>query len=510
MKKIIIAISLLLVMAITIVFVISNSEVTVRKTSKDFKENVSVCYEIFPIAYRDGNNDGIGDIQGITDSLEYLANDLQIDCVWITPIHPSYSYHKYDVIDYRAIDEDFGTIEDFEQMTEKAEELGIRVVMDFVINHTSTSHEWFQGWKARDEKYLDYYSWATQEEYNALTDKGGWHKYDDRYYFGSFWDQMPELNYENQEVREEIYDIARYWMDLGVDGFRIDAAKHIYDTREFPELDTLNENVEFFIEFNDVIKRKNKNSFMIGEVWTTSDISKRFLEGMDSVFNFEFGTALINSINSMDSWSINSNIRYNYENLRTYRSDAIISNFLSNHDQNRALSQFYGDKDKMVQAAANYLMQPGISWIYYGEEIGMTGFKPDERIREPFKWVDEGAPNSEWIDTFANKSTSLETQRTESDSYFAIYKQLINIRQNSDVIKQGDIEFIEFNKNTFAFKRSLDGEEIIVISNFLQRDNTIEFDLSDYEIIFSNKEVSSNGSEVTFPANTTIIIGSKH
>jgi len=510
MKKIIIAISLLLVIILPIIYITSNSEVTVRDASKDFKENVSLCYEVFPIAYRDGNNDGIGDIKGITDSLDYLKDDLQVDCIWITPIHPSKSYHKYDVINYREIDQAFGTLDDYKELIKEAHDRDIRILMDFVINHTSTDHEWFKGWKAKDEKYLDYYSWVSKEDYEALKNKSGWHKYDDRYYFGSFWDQMPELNFENEKVRDEIYDIAKYWLKLGVDGFRIDAAKHVYDKREHPELDTLQKNIDFFIEFNDVVKRKNKNAFIIGEIWTSVDVSKRYLEGMDSVFNFDFGEDLVDALNQMNTTQLNKNVTKVYDSFYSIKEDAIISNFVTNHDQNRALNQLYNSKEKMIQAAANYLMQPGISWIYYGEEIGMTGVKPDERIREPFKWVEEGQPNSKWTPTIANKSTSLEEQRNDEDSYFEIYKQLVDIRQNSDVIKTGDIKVVEFGKKIFAFKRTLGEEEIFVISNFSDEAFPIKTDLSAYEVMFSNNNVTIEVGKLTLPGNTTIIVGSKH
>jgi len=508
-KYIIIAISLLLVIFSLFIYT-SNFDVRIREASKDFKDNVSLCYEAFPIAFRDSNQDGIGDIKGITDSLDYLSDDLQIDCLWITPIHPSTSYHKYDVSDYRAIDQMFGTLDDYHELIIEAHKRDIRVVMDLVINHTAYNHPWFDAWKKGDEDYLDYYSSLTEEEYQDLKSTKGWHRYQDRYYFGSFWDKMPELNYENPKVLEEIYDIAKYWLDFGVDGFRIDAAKHIYDMYEYPELDTLQENIDFFIEFNDVIKRHNKDSFMIGEVWTDSKLSSKYLEGMDSVFNFNFGEELVDAINGMDSTIINRSITETYGEFKEVREDAIISNFLSNHDQSRIMNKLVKNKDKMVQAVANLMMQPGISWIYYGEEIGMTGTKPDERIREPFLWVEEGMPNSTWIDIQANDSSSLEKQLVYKDSFVNIYKELIDIRQNSDVIKKGDFAILEFGRRIFAFERSLDDNKILVISNLQHLENIIAFDGSNYQILFSNKKVSSENGKLIIPGNTTIIFGSIH
>ncbi|MFW5894581.1 MAG: alpha-amylase family glycosyl hydrolase, partial [Bacillota bacterium] len=206
-----------------------------QKTAGDYQE-VDSCYQIFPIAYSDGNGDGMGDLEGIMDKADYLTDTLDVDCVWLTPVNESPSYHKYDVVDYYSIDEQFGDEETYEEFLDTMEENDIKVLMDFVINHTSYQHPWFEDARSdEDSEYRDYYVWsdeeALDEDYNS---KEGWVAHGDEYYFASFWDQMPELNYENEDVREEIKEIASYWLDKGVDGFRIDAARHIYDRNEFP------------------------------------------------------------------------------------------------------------------------------------------------------------------------------------------------------------------------------------------------------------------------------------
>ena len=470
MKKGITVLSIVILTSMIMVYIFSPRTIKIQDTSPDFKKNVSVCYEIFPIAYRDSNNDGIGDIAGITQSLPYLQHELMIDCIWITPIHPSPSYHKYDVIDYYDIDQDFGTLEDYATLIQEAHKRDIRVIMDFVINHTSIQHKWFREFSNGNKEYENYYNTITTEEFNNLQSKNGWHTLNEHtYYFGSFWHGMPDLNYENKKVRKSIYNIAKYWIDFGVDGFRIDAAKHLYDKNEFPTLDTTIKNIDFFKEFNQVVKKYNKDIFIVSEVWADSTISAKYLEGMDAIFNFNFSNKVVDAINNANSNIINRNIAHTYNNYFTIREDAIINNFIKNHDQVRTLSAFGNNINKSKQAAAILFTQPGISWIYYGEEIGMKGKKPDELIREPFKWEEYGTGviNTSWKIIEMNADVlSLQAQQQDNKSLYSRYKELIALKQGNNILKHGSYERVKNNhKQFYIYKRVHDTQELLIIHN---------------------------------------------
>ena len=252
-------------------------------SSPDFLANVSVCYQIFPISWADSNDDGYGDLNGITENISYLADTLNIDCIWINPINVSPSYHKYDVVDYYDIDPQFGTLEDFENLLEVAGDNDIRVLMDLVINHTSTANPWFiDSASSVDSDFRDYYVWNDLKDRTVYPSKSGWSYTNGMFYYASFWSEMPELNFDNQDVRIEIENILEFWLNKGVDGFRIDAAKHLYDTNEYPSgTATFRENVNYFREFNYFVKQINPDAFIVGEIASPSpSFVDNFLEGM--------------------------------------------------------------------------------------------------------------------------------------------------------------------------------------------------------------------------------------
>jgi len=487
-------------------------------TSPYFKENVDVCYQIFPISYADSDGDGYGDLKGITENIEYLSDTLNIDCIWLNPVNPSSSYHKYDVLDYYGIDSQLGTMEDYEELLNVAEEHEIKVLMDLVINHTSFDHPWFiNARSSKESDYRDWYIWSDLTDRERYPSKDGWYFNNGEYYYASFWDQMPELNMDNPEVREEFKNIATFWLEKGVDGFRIDAAKHLYDLNEFPRgTNLLYENRMFFREFNDHIKSVNPDSFMVGEIWSESaSFIGYFYEGMDSAFNFPVSEAILEGLRGASSSAIKEALESSVEEYSAVRSDYIDSFFLTNHDQNRIMDELAYDMDKMMLAAHINFTMPGISWIYYGEELGMTGVKPDESIRQPFKWSQDSLYNAsgkaggiaDWNQ--ANQSLSgVEEQVLDPDSLLNMYMELIELKKNNAALSEGVLRLVDQDgSRLLVFIRESSDQTLLVIHNMSQVDQTFEENLDDYQVIYGEDNMLVvDGETITIEALKTVIL----
>ncbi|WP_375445362.1 alpha-amylase family glycosyl hydrolase [uncultured Fibrella sp.] len=413
-----------------------------------------VHYEIFVRAFADSNNDDIGDLNGVTQKLDYL-HDLGISAIWLMPINPSPTYHKYDITDYYGIDPEYGTLADFRRLVEEAHKRNIAVLMDLVIHHTSIKHHWFQeAAKGPDNPYRAFYKWMLPDEIkrrNLATrditadsnERSPWHyapgsnqrDLQTEKYYGMFWSGMPDLNFDHQPLREEIYKIVRYWLtDVGVDGFRLDAARHLYREAEEPK------NHQFWEEFGQVVQAAKPGAYLVGEVWTRPNKVAPYFRGLQANFNFDLALELEEIIRQGDD--ANDVMAFLHETQSAYGEvndqfiDALI---LSNHDQNRIGSLLKGDVNKLKIAANLLLMLPGNPYLYYGEEIGMLGLKPDEYLREPFIWnVGKQDPTrARWM--HARYSTSrtirpLAQQQADPDSLVQHYKHLIAFRNSHPVL----------------------------------------------------------------------------
>lgn len=466
----------------------------VQPTSPDFLTDVSSCYQIFPYAFADSNDDGIGDLNGITENLDYLSETLGVDCIWLTPIHPSPSYHKYDVTDFYRIDPVFGTMAHYQNLLTQAEAKGIRVLMDLVINHTSSQHPWFINASIGPAaSYHDFYRWLTPTQLASYPNKASWYLKNGLYYFASFWSEMPELNYENPLVREEIKKIVDFWLDQGVDGFRIDAAKHIYDVAEYlPGTTTYQENINYFREFNHFVKENNPDAFVVGEVYTLgASFTSKFYQGMDSAFNFDFADKIIQALQSNSaSGLVNNylNAQTLYANERTHPIDSI---FLTNHDQDRLADQAGFEMNKLKLAVQVTSTVPGITWIYYGEELGMGGSKPDNNIRQPFKWSVEdtqyqtqsGTSLGAWGTYNLNLNGVLE-QKNDPSSLLNHYQHWLNVRGSNPILSQGVmLPFTSPRNDVMMYRLQLDQETVLVLHNFSNSLITLNHEINEASLI---------------------------
>ncbi|MGK7388854.1 MAG: alpha-amylase family glycosyl hydrolase [Candidatus Cyclobacteriaceae bacterium M2_1C_046] len=494
-----------------------------------------VAYEIFVQSFYDTNNDSIGDINGMIQKMDYLE-ELNIDAVWLMPIMPSPSYHKYDVTDYRAIHPDYGTMEEFKSFLAEAHERDIKVIIDFVVNHTSNQHPWFIAASSdKDSKYRDYYVWADKDSIAEQLAKKEisfdsdnirqWHPVNgnekEEHYYGFFWGGMPDLNFDNPEVKKEIYDIGRFWLeDVGVDGFRLDAAKHI-----FPD-DRADDNHEFWKEFKAEMEKVDPDVYLVGEIWANAETTAPYAAGFTSFFNFDLAFSILESVNrggvvdasiSGHGWQVNEDSsfitslianRAIYNSINTGYHDAI---FLSNHDQNRVMSVLNNDEGKAKVAASILLTLPGTPYIYYGEEIGMRGKKPDPRIREPFLWEEGNDPNRpKWIEPEYNTPATIESlseQRKDSTSLFDHYKDLIDTRKSIPALLVGElIPFKTDDPSLLTFKRTYEGTEVLIIHNLKDDKNSLTL-LSSYTLHNSfNGSASLTGNTIHLPPYSSVIL----
>jgi glycosidase len=503
--------------------------------NKTDEQPSTVYYELFVRSFYDSDGDGIGDLKGITQKLDYLndgnpetTTDLGIGGIWLMPINPSPSYHGYDVTDYRAINPEYGTIEDMQELITEAHKRGIKIIMDLVVNHTSKEHPWFvDSAKNSDSKYRDWYVWAEDQgrPANGASAAGGgnaWHSILGSHYLGGFWEGMPDLNFDNAEVRTEMKDIGKFWLEQGVDGFRLDAAKHIYEDLLSDKTEaTTAKNVSWWQEFRKAMNEVNPEAYIVGEVWENSAVTVgAYLDqAFDSSFNFGLAETLVNSVKTEKD----SGTAFTLE--RTYKLYSKISDnqftdatFLTNHDQNRVMSQLDNNPNHAKMAAALLLTLPGNPFIYYGEEIGMLGVKPDEGLREPMRWsaADQGEGQTTWEAGRNNAgaiNVDVESQLNDSGSMLERYRELIALRNEIPALRDGGIrDYASGNPGVMAYERLTTQDQVLVVHNLTGEEQTVVLQPNvegfSYSKILKTIAVKSilNSDQLTLPPYSTAIV----
>jgi alpha-amylase len=491
------------------------------------KVNVSkwprgVTYEIFVQSFADSDGDGIGDINGMTSKLDYLK-ELGVGGIWLMPISPSTSYHKYNVDDYYDIHPDYGTLDDFKRFIIEAHKRDIHVVIDLVINHSGRNNKWFQeALKDSGSRYWDYYVWTHKNDPQTGVEgriisadsrnRNRWNRVEgsDYLYYSYFGGGMPDLNFDNPKLREEIFKVGKFWLDdIGVDGFRLDAARHI-----FPD-DRPLDNHRWWEYFLKEMKTVKEDVYLIGEVWAAAEVVGPYMKGLPALFNFDMGSRIIKSINDGDGTTLateHKKIMDFYDSINPEYIDAI---FLTNHDQNRVLSSLGTDKEKAKLAASFLLTLPGSPYLYYGEEIGMVGVKPDQYIREPFLWdkMEKDKARATWIQPrYSADSTvvPLSFQLNDENSIYNHYKKFISLRNNSAALTYGDLTPVDItNTSLSAFIRSHNNESLFVIHNLSSEKQVAEVPSSFKEyvsIYYSNKDAELRNGQIEVPAYSTTIL----
>ena len=448
--------------------------------------NDTVYYEIFVRSFYDSDGDGVGDLNGLIEKLDYLndgdpatTDDLGITGLWLMPIMESPSYHGYDVVDYYTVDQEYGTVEDFQRLMDEAHKRGIRVIVDLVLNHTGRDNPWFQEAQDEGDPYRDWYLWADEDPgYKGPWGETVWHPTGDEYFYGVFWEGMPDLNYRNPAVTEQMHDISRFWLqEMGVDGFRLDAVKHLIEEGQ------LQENTEatyaWFADYQTFYESIAPQAMVIGEVWSPTPAVVRYIDnGLDLAFEFDLAQAILNSVED----GRQDGVAAQMEKVVAGYPAGQYAVFLTNHDQNRVMSELNTNADKARLAGTILLTAPGVPFIYYGEEIGLRGIKPDEDLRRPMQWSAEenagftsGTPWRPPHRTYTEFNVASES--SDPNSLLSHYRALVQLRSNHEALRVGDWALVETGTpKVYAFLRFSDDEVILVLLNL--RDE----ELADYAL----------------------------
>ncbi|WP_058308643.1 glycoside hydrolase family 13 protein [Gracilibacillus massiliensis] len=507
----------------------------------------AVAYQVYPRSFMDANGDGIGDIQGVIQQLPYLK-DLGIDVIWMSPIYQSPNDDNgYDISDYQAISDEFGSMEDFDALLEAVHASGMKLIMDLVINHTSDEHPWFiESRSSKDNPYRDYYIWHPGQDgkepnnWESIFSGSAW-QYDEEtgeYYLHVFSKKQPDLNWENPKVRDELYDMVNWWLDKGIDGFRVDAISHIKKADGFPDMPNP-ENLRYVPSFDRHMNQPGIDTYL-------SEFAEKTLRNYDIM---TVGEANGVKVEEADQWVGEDNgyfdMIFQFEHLNLWGTgdsgllelpelkktltkwqkglDGVGWNalFLENHDQPRSVST-WGNDQGLRQTSAKalatfYFLMQGTPFIYQGQEIGMTNVRFNDiedyndvairnlyrkereagkshqeimkgiwksgrdNSRTPMQWstaenagFTKGTP---WLKVNPNYGDiNVENNLNDPDSIYHYYKKLIKLRKASNTLIYGSYDLIaEDHPHIYAYTRTLDGDCYVVIINLFNEQTRFDF-----------------------------------
>ncbi|MCY1030317.1 alpha-amylase family glycosyl hydrolase [Corallococcus sp. BB11-1] len=515
--------------------------VTLAAPAGDAWYRGAVFYEVFVRSFQDSNGDGVGDLPGLISRLDYLndgdpatTDDLGVDALWLMPVFASPSYHGYDVVDYERIQPAYGTLEDMQKLCDEAHRRGMRVILDLVINHSSSAHPWFvESASSPQSAKRDWYQWrannpAWKQPWDpAFSQTDTWHERNGAWYYGVFWSGMPDLNLQTVAVREEVKRLATLWLSRGVDGFRLDAARYLIETGGGVGQSDTAETHAFWKEFAAHVRSVKPDAVLVGENWSeTPSVAKYYgstaqVPGGDELplnFNFPLSERVLAGINAGNAGGVASKF---LEMRNNYPAGVVDAPFLTNHDMVRVATQFSGDTSKLGLAAAVLLTLPGAPFLYYGEEVGLGNgaTNNDEAKRTPMPWTagtgggfTTGSP---WYGFASGRdAANVETQKAAPGSLLSRYKALLRARQGAEALRTGDLRLFTPTTGpsaTLAFVRTVDDEQVLVVHNFSTAQVTAgPFDVegTTVEPLFADTGVStltggSGAWKATVPARGT-------
>jgi glycosidase len=452
--------------------------------------NGAVFYEVFVRSFADTNGDGKGDLAGLIARLDYLNDgnpatdtDLGVDALWLMPVFASPSYHGYDTTDYDTINPDYGTNEDFTRLCTEAHRRGMKVIVDLVLNHTSNKHPWFQASASSPTSdKRDWYVWSPSDlGWGQPWNPSGptWHSKNGAFYYGVFWSGMPDLNFKNLEVRAEAKRIAAEWLDRGVDGFRLDATRHLIETGPGPtgQSDT-DETHAFLKEFSAFVRKTKPEAVLIGENWTETDIIAKYYGDTSAVpggdelplsFSFPLAAKIIAGARQGEASLVADKIA---EMQKVYPPGATWVPFLTNHDMQRVASNLKNEAGQLRTAAAILLTLPGTPFIYYGEEIGMQNGPgdDDEWKRTPMPWdgtkthgFTTGKPWQSFAPGSDKANVAAETQ--DPASLLSHYRRLVRLRHASRALQRGRLELLTTEGPILVYTLTEGKDRVLVAHN---------------------------------------------
>lgn len=511
-----------------------------------------VGYQIYPRSFKDSNGDGIGDLKGIIEKLDYLK-DLGIDLIWVSPFFKSPNDDNgYDISDYRDILEEFGTMEDFDNLLLETHKRGMKLIIDLVINHTSDEHPWFiEARESKDSPKRDWYIWREGKDneepnnWESIFKGSAWEKCEktDEYYLHLFSKKQPDLNWENEEMRKEIYNMMNWWLDKGIDGFRVDAISHIKKVDGFPDMP--NPDGKKYVDSFDMhmnidgiqkyLKELKEETFAKYDIVTVGEANGVDAENSDEWVGSENGKFnMIFQFEHLKLWDYEGDTEFcpkAYKDVLNKWQVALENKgwnalFIENHDIPRSTSTWGNDGEYWLESAKSfattYFLQKGTPFIYQGQEIGMTNtvfnslseFQDVKSVNEgkekleagmcektvleilsntsrdnartPMQWNDSlnagfttGKP---WLKVNSNyKNINVQSQIKDENSIYNHYKKLISLKKNSKTLTHGEFKLVlEDDKHVFAYLRELDNERYLILSNLSE--NEKKLNLSEFNI----------------------------
>ena len=451
----------------------------------------AVFYEVFVRSFQDSDGDGIGDLRGLVSRLDDLndgdaatTTDLGVDALWLMPVFESPSYHGYDTTDYSRIDPDYGTNADFLRLLDEAHRRGIRVIVDLVLNHSSSQHPWFVSAAASPASpFRDFYVWsATDPGWKRPWggNEGTWHRSGDAYYYGVFWGGMPDLNWKSPALREELKRAAALWLDRGVDGFRLDATRYLVETGAGGGQADTPETHAALREFAVHVRRVKPRALLVGENWADTGViatyyGSKAVPGGDELpasFDFPLSEQIRRAVATGNGVPVAAKLA---EVLAAYPPGALDAPFLTNHDQVRLATELGRNAAKLRNAAAVLLTLPGAPFLYYGEEVGIENGTTggDESKRTPMPWdatagggFTTGTP---WF-AFApgREAANVAAQTGDPASLLSRYRTLIRVRKASPALAKGEVVLLSPTTGIspfLAFLRRTGTETVLVVHN---------------------------------------------
>ena len=479
------------------------SEVSMQPITYEYEQELNIIddnyrnyYEIFVYSFCDSDGDGIGDLNGVIEKLDYVQ-DMGFNGIWLMPIMQSTTYHKYDVTDYYKIDSEYGSMEDFERLVEECHKRDIDIIIDFVMNHSSSKHQWFveaceylkelpvdAQMDASVCPFVDYYHFTKEKLNNTYYPVAG----TDWYYEGSFWEGMPDLNWENGIIKKEFEDIAEFWIGKGIDGFRMDAVLHFSETDKQLNIDVMN----WFYTYCQSLK---SDFYMVSEIWAgLATITDYYASKTPSMFNFDGADTEGKIIKTARG---NYNAEKFVNTMLTYQTDFgekfdgyIDAPFIGNHDTGRIANSLNMNENDMKMAAGLLMTMSGNPFIYYGEEIGMSSSgKKDENKRLPMIWsnADMTGMTKGPKDADAGIKSSfapVDEQLKDETSILNYYKRGIRLRNENPELARGTIALVE---------EVCDGHQAVITKTYEDSVIAVAYNTSDEEIKISIAETEVAG-----------------
>ncbi len=488
-------------------------------------DNARVFYEIFVGSFSDSNGDGIGDLRGIINRFDYLNDgdpasglSLGVEGLWLTPIFDSPSYHKYDITDYYAVDPDFGSMEDLKELADLCESRNVKLILDLPINHTGRRNAWFSAFvnahrnQDRSDPYFDFYCWYGPGESAPAGRHFAPISGSEDYYECNFDSAMPELNFDNADVRQAVLDVAKFYLDLGVDGFRFDAAKYVY-------FGDNGSSVAFWDWYVAQLRQIDPEIYIVAEVWDGDGVTDKYYSSMNC-FNFTLPQSggLIDETAKAGSVGRYAGYVENYlKTVQGIRADAMLVPFVSNHDMDRASGYLQSANGQMQMAANLYILGPGSPFIYYGEELGMRGSRggsnTDANRRLAMRWGDGDTVADPEGSTYPDQSEiSLSSQLDRGRSLYNYYKRLIMIRRANPEIARGSYTAVSVpDSKVGGFVSNWNGSLVCVLHNPSQGAKTIDLaalglDFSRISAVVGMGEATLEGTSLRLEGQTSVVL----